>query len=65
MSSPKLVEYTKSALISEFEWQLLQDLRKYINKKLFGSVSVSFREGTIANYERKETENVGKFNTAT
>jgi hypothetical protein len=65
MSSPKLVEYTKSALISEFEWQLLQDMRKYINEKMFGSVSVSFREGIITNYERKETENVGKFNSTT
>jgi hypothetical protein len=65
MSSPKLVEYTKSALISEFEWQLLQDMRKYINKKMFGSVAVSFREGIITNYERKETENVGKFNSTT
>ncbi|MFI5250803.1 MAG: hypothetical protein ACHQQQ_00100 [Bacteroidota bacterium] len=62
MSSPKLVEYTKSALVSEFELLVLQDMRKYINKRLFGSVAVSFREGTVSNYERKETENVGRFN---
>jgi hypothetical protein len=55
-------EYTKSALISEFEWQLLQDVRKYLGKKLFGSISVAFRDGRIANYERKETEDVIKFN---
>ena len=62
MSSPKLIEYTKEALISEFEWQLLKDMRKYVNNKIFGSVTVSFRDGRVSNYQRTETEHVGKFN---